>query len=194
MSLLLSIMGLSHHRHRRLEAKICLLPFIMGLGLLFPRLKEQDLLALTSDDFLTASPVLSRSPDDFFTASPMLSYLSWRQRARSNVGSIFGKETFQMNLDLPAEVSVKTPDGITVMNLEERKLANGYSSSQFSRLYTVPEGFNSEADESRLSSEGIFSTKARVAPLKNVKSVPVDEPGPILTKIEDLIAWENLAR
>ncbi|XP_063538868.1 uncharacterized protein LOC134748091 [Cydia strobilella] len=173
MSLLLSMLGLSHRcrRHRRLEAKITLVPFIMGLGLLFPRLKEQDLLAMT--------------PDELFTASPMAIYLPWTQRAESNVGSIkFDIETFQVNLDVPVD-SVKAPDGFIVIQLEETKQAS-YSSSQFSSEYA--EGCNSEGElRLRLSSEGV-PVIVRAAP--NEMPVSIFKRGSVRREIEE--AWGNL--
>ncbi|XP_047994939.1 uncharacterized protein LOC125233112 [Leguminivora glycinivorella] len=124
MSLLLFVMGL-FHPHRRLEAKL-LLPLIIGLGLLHPRLKEEELLAT-----------------HHFTASPV--YLPWRDGPRDVVT---GKEAFQ-NLEVledPIKTTVKLEEEASGYFSSQfpRRYAVPESSNSKSRL-------SSEMDEARVA-------------------------------------------
>ncbi|XP_045780130.1 protein lethal(2)essential for life-like [Maniola jurtina] len=177
-----------------------LLPFIIGCdrphAIAHPhRLIDQDFgLALTPEDLLTAAvaPMLSR---DY--------YRPWRQMAAvaRDIGSTIksDKDKFQVNLDVqhfaPEEISVKTADGFIVVEgkHEEKQDEHGYISRQFTRKYALPEGCNPETVESRLSSDGVLSIIApKVAPaLKNERSVPIAQTGPVRKEIKDQTSQAN---
>lgn len=169
-----------------------LLPYVFGYDL--PRNRASRLLdqsfglTLTPEDLLTvtASPLLSR---DYFRP--------WRQLANvaQEIGSSIkaDKDKFQVNLDIqhfaPEEISVKTADGFIVVEgkHEEKQDEHGFISRQFVRRYALPEGCNPDTVESRLSSDGVLTiTAPRQAPaLKNERSVPIKQTGPVRKEIKD---------
>ncbi|XP_047540703.1 protein lethal(2)essential for life-like [Vanessa atalanta] len=173
-----------------------LLPYLFGNNYYRPnRLLDQDFgLALTPDDMLTvvAAPLVSQ---DY--------YRPWRQLANAarDVGSSIkaDKDKFQVNLDVqhfePDEITVKTADGFIVVEgkHEEKKDEHGFISRQFVRKYALPKGCNPDTVESRLSSDGVLTVVAPRQPsaLKNEKTVPIQQTGPVRKEIKDSSEQED---
>ncbi|XP_041984207.1 protein lethal(2)essential for life-like [Aricia agestis] len=116
-------------------------------------------------------------------------------QAARDVGSSIkaDKDKFQVNLDVqhfaPEEISVKTADGYIVVEgkHEEKQDEHGYISRQFVRRYALPDGCNVDAVESRLSSDGVLTITAprQQTALKNERSVPIQQTGPVRKEIKD---------
>lgn len=102
--------------------------------------------------------------------------------------SMIGKDGFQVCLDVhqfaPSEITVRTVDNtITVEGKhEEREDEHGYISRQFTRRYSMPDGYNIEHLVSQLSSDGVLIIKAppphQSTDGSNVRVVPLLHTGP----------------
>ncbi|XP_068624803.1 protein lethal(2)essential for life-like [Battus philenor] len=102
------------------------------------------------------------------------------------------KDKFQVNLDVqhftPDEISVKTVDGYVVVEgkHEERQDEHGFISREFKRRYALPEGCNSEAVVSKLSSDGVLTIIApKECSQKGERAVPITHTGPVRRKQVD---------
>lgn len=76
------------------------------------------------------------------------------------------KDGFQVCVDvqhfLPKEIEVKTENNTIIVNAkhEEKEDEHGFISREFTRRYTLPEGYKAEDVVSTLSSDGILTIKA----------------------------------
>lgn len=167
---------------------MALLPLLIDYDLRPRRLRDQLYgLDLSSDDFLT----------DIIDRPSRRNYLRpWRNLSSlsRDVGSTIksDKDKFQVNLDVqhfaPEEITVKTVDNYIVVEgkHEEKKDEHGFISRQFKRRYALPEGFNPEMVESKLSSDGVLTISAQKASEeKNERIVPISHTGPVRRKIQD---------
>lgn len=99
-----------------------------------------------------------------------------------------GKDGFQVCVDVqhfaPNEISVKTVDDTIVVEgkHEERQDQHGYISRQFTRRYTLPDGYDAEHVVSQLSSDGVLTIKApppaKAIDGNNVRIVQIQQTGP----------------
>ncbi|CAG9109255.1 hypothetical protein JYU34_019886 [Plutella xylostella] len=164
-----------------------LLPLLLDYELERPRrlLDQHFGLALTPEDFLSmAGPAASREY-----------YRPWRHLAAAarDLGSNIkaDKDQFQVNLDVqhfsPEEISVKTADGFIVIEgkHEEKKDQHGFVSRQFTRRYSLPEGCDPDAVESKLSSDGVLTVVAPRKPqaVQGERSVPIAHTGPVRKEV-----------
>nr|AYP00112.1 small heat shock protein 21.4 [Laodelphax striatellus] len=108
----------------------------------------------------------------------------WRHLHSDNSGvsTIEADENnFKVNLDVqqfkPEEISVKLSGNDLVIEgkHEERKDKHGYVSRQFTRRYTIPDNFDLEKSESKLSSDGILSLMApkKIEASTTQRSIPI---------------------
>ncbi|XP_032524986.2 protein lethal(2)essential for life-like [Danaus plexippus] len=166
---------------------MALLPYLLDYEMRPRRIRDQLFgLDLAHDDFL--SDILDR---------PLRNYMRpWRNLSNlaRDVGSTIktDKDKFQVNLDVqhfaPEEISVKITDNYVVVEgqHEEKKDEHGYISRQFKRRYLIPEGCNSEAVESKLSSDGVLTITAPKLPSdKGERIIPISQTGPVRRKLTD---------
>lgn len=102
--------------------------------------------------------------------------------------AITGKDGFQLCMDVkdfaPNEISVKTVDDTIVVEgkHEERQDQHGYISRQFTRRYTLPDGYDAKDVVSQLSSDGVLTVKAPPQPKaiegNNVRVIQIQQTGP----------------
>jgi len=103
------------------------------------------------------------------------------------------KDKWQINVDVqhfsPDEITVKTADGTIIVEgkHEEKQDEHGYISRQFVRKFKLPEGVNSEAVESRLSSDGVLTVvaPAKVDAVKGEQAVPITRTGPVRRELAE---------
>lgn len=134
------------------------------------------------------------SPDDFLTSmmSPFMFrdyYRPWVHLAQfhKDLGSTIktDKDQFQINVDVqhfaPDEITVKTADGYVVIEAkhEEKKDEHGFVSRQFVRRYALPEGTESDAVVSQLSSDGVLTVSAPRKSVDGERVVPITKTGPV---------------
>ncbi|VEN51747.1 unnamed protein product [Callosobruchus maculatus] len=119
----------------------------------------------------------------------------WKLSARSDLGSTinFEDDKFTANLDVqqfkPEEITVKlTGDReVTIEGKhEEKQDEHGYISRHFVRRYVLPEEFDTNQIQSKLSSDGVLSISA---PLKSEKvrekNIPIEQTGQPVRIAED---------
>lgn len=104
------------------------------------------------------------------------------------VSAVTGKDGFQLCLDVkdfaPNEISVKTVDDTIVVEgkHEERQDQHGYISRQFTRRYTLPDGYDAKDVVSQLSSDGVLTVKAPPQPKaiegNTVRVIQIQQTGP----------------
>jgi len=158
---------------------------------------------------------LGIDPEDLFYSTPRLSrsyimpYNTRRQgiqcNRRRNRGivkktsnkkedsQIVGKDAFQVCMDVqefaPNEITVKTVDNNIVVEAkhEEREDDHGYISRQFTRRYTLPEGYNIKDVVSKLSSDGILTVQAppieRTEDGSKVRVIQIQQTGPAIENV-----------
>lgn len=98
-----------------------------------------------------------------------------------------GKDGFRVCLDVhhfqPNEISVITENHTVVVQAkhEEKRDEHGYISREFTRKYSLPEGFKVDEVTSSLSSDGILSIKAPHEPPAvgaNIRHIQIQQTGP----------------
>ncbi|KAJ6646883.1 Heat shock protein 26 [Pseudolycoriella hygida] len=105
-----------------------------------------------------------------------------------------GKDGFQVCIDVedfaPNEISVKTVDNNEIVveaKHEERQDDHGYISRQFTRRYTLPEGYNIKDVASKLSSDGILTVHAppveRTDDGSKVRVIQIQQTGPAIENV-----------
>lgn len=123
-----------------------------------------------------------------------LSEMEKRVGTGGTKGSVFGKDGFQVCLDVqqfkPNEVSVKVQDNVVVVEgkHEERQDEHGYISRQFSRKYVLPKEVDANQLVSSLSSDGILTVKApKIKPSEggNERSIQIQQTGPARNSIKE---------
>lgn len=96
------------------------------------------------------------------------------------------KNGFKVEMDVkdfaPNEISVKTVDNSIVIEgkHESEEDEHGFISRQFTRRYSVPEGFNIKDVVSQLSSDGVLTVKAPPelkAKEDNVRTIQIQQTG-----------------
>ena len=102
-------------------------------------------------------------------------------------GSKIDKDGFQVCVDvqhfLPKEIEVRTENNTVIVHAkhEEKADEHGYISREFTRRYTLPQGFKIEDVTSTLSSDGILTIKAP-SPTQAVEGkvhhIPIQQTGP----------------
>lgn len=104
--------------------------------------------------------------------------------------SAVGKDGFQVCVDVqhfaPNEISVRTVDDTIVVEgkHEERQDQHGYISRQFTRRYTLPDGYDVKDNViAQLSSDGVLIIRAAAPAAKtlegdNVRVVQIQQTGP----------------
>lgn len=114
-------------------------------------------------------------------------YLMRKNKAEGKGKSAVGKDGFQVCMDVqefaPNEITVKTVGNAVLVEgkHEERQDEHGYISRQFSRRYTLPEGYNAKDVVTQLSSDGVLTVKAppeQKAVEGSVRVVPIQQTGP----------------
>lgn len=124
------------------------------------------------------------SPAAFF--KPHFDFSKFEREAKID------KDGFQVCVDvqhfLPKEIEVKTENNTVIVNAkhEEKEDDHGYISRQFTRRYTLPEGFKPEKVTSTLSSDGVLTI---TAPSPNaieakVHHIPIQQTGPAQLNIK----------
>ncbi|XP_004923863.1 alpha-crystallin A chain [Bombyx mori] len=119
------------------------------------------------------------------------SQFSWRQPGLREGSSIKkDKSKFQINLDIqhfsPDDITVKIVDGFVVVEAlhEEKQDQHGWVSRRFTRRCPIPEGCDTDAVESRLSSDGVLTVSMPLQRrISNERRVPIIQTGPV--KISD---------
>lgn len=106
---------------------------------------------------------------------------------------IIGKDGFQVCMDVeefaPNEISVKTVNNDIVVKAkhEERQDNHGYVSRQFTRRYTLPEGYNIKDVVSKLSSDGILTIQAPTVEKTDdgskVRVIQIQQTGPAIENV-----------
>ena len=104
-----------------------------------------------------------------------------------------GKDGFQVCVDVqqfnPNEITVKTVDNFIMVEgkHEEREDEHGYISRQFSRRYTMPKEYDSNAVTSYLSSDGVLTIKAPPpqALESNERIIPISITGPAHLSVKE---------
>lgn len=132
---------------------------------------------------------LTITPDDLMAApvSPLISRIKpwWPRDAGSTVKA--DKDKWQINVDVqhfaPDEITVKITDGYIVVEgkHEEKQDEHGFISRQFVRRFKLPESSNSDAVESKLSSDGVLTVVAprKAEEVTGERSVPITHTGPV---------------
>nr|XP_026486086.1 alpha-crystallin B chain-like [Vanessa tameamea] len=136
---------------------------------------------------------LTLSPEDLFTASTPIvpRYPVWWPK---DTGSSIKleKDKWQINVDVqhfaPSEITVKTVNGYIVVEgkHEEKQDEHGFISRQFVRRFKIPEDTDSDAIESRLSSDGVLTVLAsRKETSQGERNVPITHTGPVRKEAKD---------
>lgn len=103
------------------------------------------------------------------------------------------KDGFQVCMDVeefaPNEISVKTVNNDIVVEAkhEERQDNHGYVSRQFTRRYTLPEGYNIKDVVSKLSSDGVLTIQAPTVEKTDdgskVRVIQIQQTGPAIENV-----------
>lgn len=139
------------------------------------------------------------------TRTSLLPYTTRRKaindnrRSRKNIcnGNIgnetTGKDGFQVCMDVedfaPNEITVKTVNNDIVVEAkhEEREDDHGYISRQFTRRYTLPDGYNVKDVVSKLSSDGILTVQAPAVEKTDdgskVRVIQIQQTGPAIENV-----------
>ncbi|XP_038219120.1 protein lethal(2)essential for life-like [Zerene cesonia] len=138
---------------------------------------------------------LTLSPDDLFTATspivPRYNKFWWPRDSSSSIK--VEKDKWSINIDVqhfaPDEITVKTADGFIVVEgkHEEKQDEHGFVSRHFKRRFKLPQEINTDAIESRLSSDGVLTVLApkKSETQKGERNVPITQTGPVRKEIKD---------
>lgn len=159
-------------------------------------------LGIHPDDIkLISSPRISRSYIVPYTTRRHPSECNQRRNRSFNKktskgkrgNQIFGSDGFQVCMDVqefaPNEITVKTIDNNIVVEAkhEEREDDHGYISRQFTRRYTLPEGYNIKDVVSKLSSDGILTVQAppvqKTDDGSKVRVIQIQQTGPAIENV-----------
>lgn len=130
----------------------------------------------------------------YLASQPRLCYIeNWGNLQSQPNGWVTNKDGFHVNVDVkdftPNEISVKTVDNTIVVEgkHEERQDKSGFISRQFTRRYTIPDGYNVKDVISQLSVDGILTLKAppRAIEDSNVRTINIEQTGTAFAPIKN---------
>lgn len=129
-----------------------------------------------------------RMPPRYFAYQPRLRYIEhWEDCDGQKTKWAANKDGFQVNVNVqdysPDELSVKAVDNTIVVEgkHEERQDEHGFISRQFTRRYTIPNGYDIKSCISHLSSDGILTLKApplaKTIEDNNIRAINIEQTG-----------------